>query len=144
MKHIKKFFKKVFGNTEEGIDYIRKVLNNNSAPVLIVDGPACVEFADWIGQAQGSPSYATLGELIDGKVSSGPGLTIIKDAHDFPDPAIQAALEAHRSGHNIVLPMISRPRSIAYIKDPSLLSLTTEEWMGDMIDEIEELKQKIS
>ena len=144
MKHSKKFLKEAFGDAKEGLNYLARIKENKKAPILIADGPGSHKFADWTGKLQGNAAYCSLSELIDGETDSSATLLIIKDDRgDLTDPGIKAALSSRNNGQNVLIAMKFRPRSIAFVSDPTLLSIPVEDLPDDVEEEIDEVLSKL-
>lgn len=144
MKHTKKALKSVFGDPTEALDYLQKVMRNQSAPILFVSGATADEFASWVANVHGNASNSSVDGLIDGK-ASGP-LVIIKSASDITDPAIQAALDAKRNGTNLIIASKERPKVLAYVKDPSFMSVYSDDFevSSKMSAEEDDMKEELS
>jgi hypothetical protein len=142
MKATKKALKEIFGDAQDGLGYLSKIIKNQKAPILFLYGPQASAMAGWLADLHGGASRLSLDGLIDGQAAKAP-LAVVQTS-DVTDPALRAALAARNGGHNVVVATPQVPGLVQHVHDPALLLLDAGAFSDAMRAELADVRKEVA
>ena len=119
MKYTKKLLKGSFAKGKEGLEYLKVIASNQTAPVLFVKGEGTGNFLGWMNQLFADSITVDKKTFEKEYNNLSNRLIIVRDVKKLRDGTIEAAMNCRKRGINVVVGLTEHPKILDYVVDPS-------------------------